>query len=127
MPKKTKTKYILIAEDEEAYARVLKYKLEEEGFKVATVINGGKALTAVHTKKPDLLLLDLIMPVMDGFDVLEKWHADPELRKVPVIVLSNLGQEEDIQRTKKLGAKDYFIKTDINIVDVIEKIKKYLS
>lgn len=122
-----KTKYILIAEDEEAYSRVLKYKLEEEGFEIVVAINGAEALTAAHTKKPDLLLLDLIMPVMDGFEVLEKWSADTGLKKVPVIVLSNLGQEEDIQRTKKLGAKDYFIKSDMNLVDMIEKIKKYLA
>lgn len=122
-----KTKYILIAEDEEAYSRVLKYKLEEEGFEIVVAINGAEALTAAHAKKPDLLLLDLIMPVMDGFEVLEKWTADPELKKVPVIVLSNLGQEEDIKKTTALGAKDYFIKSDMNLVDMIEKIKKYLA
>lgn len=118
-----KVKHILIAEDEEAYSRVLRYKLEEEGFDVATAINGAEALTAAHAKKPDLLLLDLIMPVMDGFEVLEKWSADPLLKKVPVIVLSNLGQEEDIQRTKKLGAKDYLIKSDMDLVKVVEKVK----
>lgn len=122
-----KVKHILIAEDEEAYSRVLKYKLEEEGFTVQTAINGAEALKAAQNKKPDILLLDLIMPVMNGFEVLEKWSADAVLKKIPVIVLSNLGQEEDMQRTKKLGAKDYFVKSDMNLTDVVEKIKGALA
>lgn len=121
-----KVKHILIAEDEEAYSRVLKYKLEDEGFTVSTAINGVEALKGAQNKKPDLLLLDLIMPVMDGFEVLEKWSKDAVLKKIPVIVLSNLGQEEDIKRTTALGAKDYFIKTDMELVKVVEKVRGVL-
>ena len=121
-----KVKHILIAEDEEAYSRVLKYKLEDEGFTVSTAINGAEALKGAQNKKPDLLLLDLIMPVMDGFEVLEKWSKDAVLKKIPVIVLSNLGQEEDIKRTTALGAKDYFIKTDMELVKVVEKVRGVL-
>ena len=121
-----KVKHILIAEDEEAYSRVLKYKLEDEGFTVSTAADGAEALKAVQNKKQDLLLLDLIMPVMNGFEVLEKWSKDAVLKKIPVIVLSNLGQEEDIKRTTALGAKDYFIKTDMELVKVVEKVRGVL-
>ena len=121
-----KVKHILIAEDEEAYSRVLKYKLEDEGFTVSTAINGVEALKGAQNKKPDLLLLDLIMPVMDGFEVLEKWSKDAVLKKIPVIVLSNLGQEKDIKRTTALGAKDYFIKSDVDLVKVVEKVRVVL-
>lgn len=118
-------KTILIAEDEKALARVLKLKIEKEGFGAEVVVNGEEAIEKIKKDKPNLILLDLIMPVMDGFTVLEKMKKMGN--ETPVFVLSNLGQDSDIEKAEKLGAEDFFIKSDISISKVIERIKKELG
>jgi DNA-binding response OmpR family regulator len=108
---------ILIVEDEKPLVRVLKLKLEEAGFEVQTAYNGKKALQSMQQDPADAVLLDLVMPEMDGFAVLgemkRSWSG------VPVIVMSNLDQPEDIAKAKSLGAKDFLIKTDVSVAEIV--------
>ena len=89
--------------------------------------DGEEAVNLLKTVKPSLVLLDLILPKMSGFDVLEAINSDPQLHKAPVMIISNLGQESDIERGKELGAVDYFIKAKISIDDLISEVKKKLK
>jgi DNA-binding response OmpR family regulator len=116
---------ILIVEDEKSLARALELKLSSSGFKVRVAKNGQEALDFLKSNKFDLVLLDLIMPVMSGFDVLEKMRKNND--KTPVVVTSNLGQEEDLEKVKKLGVLNYFVKSDVSIVDIIKYIKENLK
>ncbi|HSW88388.1 MAG TPA: response regulator [Candidatus Saccharimonadales bacterium] len=117
-------KLILIAEDEPAYAKILKTRLEKEGYAIVIVPNGEELLNLVRIEKSVLVVLDLIMPIKNGFEVLFEMKHDERLKMIPVLALSNLGQEEDIERAKRLGADDYLIKTDETFYDVIYRIKK---
>ncbi|MBD3280817.1 response regulator [Candidatus Dojkabacteria bacterium] len=120
MADKKSTKKILVAEDDKPISEVLKIKLDAEGFDV-TVAGDGKIATDYLTKeKYDLVLLDLIMPEMNGFDVLE-WMKK-EKTKTKVIVLTNLSQPSDVEKAKSLGASDYIIKSDIDLSRVVEMI-----
>lgn len=121
----TKAKKVLVVEDERPMAKALNLKLSRSGFEVKTVSNGQEALEILAKEKFDLILLDLVMPKMDGFRFLEKissWKQKPE-----VIVLSNLSQEEDIERVRKLGAKDYFVKSDTPIAQIVNQVRKRLG
>ncbi len=117
---------ILIAEDEGALSGVLKNKLSRHGFVVELAQDGVEAIEKIKTVHPALVLLDLIMPNKNGFQVLEEVKADPALATIPIIVFSNLNQEEDRERAKKFGAVDFWVKSDIAITDVIEKISGYI-
>lgn len=117
---------ILIAEDEGALSGVLKNKLSRHGFVVELAQDGVEAVEKIKTVHPALVLLDLIMPNKNGFQVLEEVKADPTLAAIPIIVFSNLNQEEDRERAKKFGAVDFWVKSDIAITDVIEKISAYI-
>jgi len=119
------TKKILIAEDEKPMAHALDLKLKHSGFETKVVFDGQEALEAIKAEKFDLILLDLMMPKKDGFAVLTEMKN--QQNTTPVIVLSNLSQAEDEERAKKMGAKDYFIKTDIPLTEIIEQIKKVLK
>ena len=117
-------KKVLIVDDEKPLARALELKLAHEGFDVKAVYNGTEAIDALKSDDFDLVLLDLIMPQQDGFQVLQDIQ---QLKiKTIVIVSSNLSQEEDVTRAKSLGAVDYFVKSDTTLVDIIAKIKGYL-
>ena len=116
---------ILIAEDERMMAKLLKDELEEAGFEVILAFDGIEALGKIKSDKPDLMLLDLIMPLKNGFEVLEEIHNFQGLGKMPIIVLTNLGQNKEAERAISLGAKDFLIKANINIKDVVAKVKKY--
>lgn len=122
---------ILIAEDEKVLAQVLKEEFEAEGITVLTAENGKAALEIMKSKKdrPNVVLLDLLMPVMDGFAVLEEVSNNKidNLKDIPVIVLSNLGQDEEIKRALGLGAADYFVKAQHPILEVVEKVKSFLE
>ncbi len=118
-------KKILLAEDDKPIATALELKLSSSGYSITVAENGKIAYELASKEKFDLVLLDLIMPVMDGFEVLE--HLKKDKYKTPIIVLSNLGQDEDRKRAKELGAKDYFIKSDIDLSQIIEYIQKYLK
>ena len=117
-------KKILIVEDEKPMARALELKLTHHGFLVQTAGDGQEALTILAEKKFDLILLDLIMPKIDGFTVLKNIREQKNL--TPVIVLSNLSQEEDTKRAKELGAKGFFIKSNTPIADIIGYVKEAL-
>ncbi len=119
-----KTK-ILIIEDEEALISLLKVKLEKEGFKVECAYDGEEGYKKIKESKPDLILLDIVMPKMNGYEVLEKMNEDNI--KIPVIIISNSGQPVELEKTKRLGAVDHLIKTQFNPIDVIKKIRNYLN
>ncbi len=118
-------KKILIAEDEVTIGHALELKLQRSGFATKYVCNGEEAMSAIKKEDFDLILLDLIMPKMTGFEVLESLKKMKS--KTPVIVTSNLGQIEDVARAKALGAVDYCIKADISLQAIVELIEKYLQ
>lgn len=117
---------ILIVEDDEFLRSLIARKLEGEGFAIATAVDGEKGLVAAGDK-PDLILLDLLLPGLDGFGVLKALKEKDELKKIPVIVFSNLGQREDIEKAKNLGVTDYLIKANFTLDDLVAKIKGHLG
>ncbi|MCA9381220.1 response regulator [Candidatus Dojkabacteria bacterium] len=116
-------KRILIAEDEKAIISVLSIKLESSGFIVDKAMNGKEALELLQKNEYDLVLLDLIMPIVNGFEVLE--YVKENNIDAKIIVTSNLGQEEDVKKAEGLGALDYFVKSDMTLSQIVEGIKKY--
>lgn len=114
---------VLVAEDDKFLSKAYAAKLKKSGFDVTLVGNGEEALNHIKKSRPDAILLDLMMPVKDGFDTLFELKSDENLKSIPVIVLSNLGQPEDVDRAKKLGADDYLVKSNISMKDVVDKIK----
>ncbi len=113
---------ILVVEDTELLRRMYHDKLVADGFQVSAAADGLEALTVLRTNEFDLVLLDLIMPRMGGLEVLETMNADPRLTKIPVIILTNLGEESAIQKALDLGAIDYMIKNSAKPADVSAKI-----
>ncbi len=120
-------KKILIVEDEMSIKKALAIKLEEAGFEVFESSDGKEGLEMALETKPDLVLLDIIMPKMDGLTLLKHLRADKKGRNIPVIVLSNLNDEEKIEESIKNNIFDYLIKTDWKIEEVIEKVKARLE
>ena len=120
-------KHVLVVEDDPFYSKIYKTKLAKEGIESELVSNGNEALNAVKANRPGLILLDLIMPGKDGFETLAELKADKATENIPVIVLSNLSQAEDIKRILDLGAVEYFVKANIPIQTVIDKTKQYLG
>lgn len=120
-------KKILIVEDEEILVSLLDRKLKEEGYETSLAYDGEEGLQKIKEEKPDLILLDIIMPKKGGFEVLEEMQKDREIAKIPVIVISNSGQPVEISRAIELGVKDYLIKTQFDPKEVIEKVKKQLG
>lgn len=117
---------ILIVEDNQVLVKMYKIKLDLEGFQVETASEGQEGLEKLNDFSPDLILLDLAMPGMDGFEFLEELRKNEKLKEITVIIFSNLGQESDIKRAKELGAKDYLIKVNLTPRQVVEKIRQYL-
>lgn len=118
---------ILLVEDDETLAEVYKQRLELEGFDVNHVNNGEDALATALKFRPDLVLLDVMMPKLNGFDVLDIMRQTPETRNVHIIMLTALSQPKDEQRAKDLGADDFLIKSQVVIGDVVERIKHQLN
>lgn len=123
----SKQKYILVAEDDKLYAKVYQNKLTREGYKTVVVNNGEELLKVVKKDIPDLILLDMIMPGMDGFETLKALKADTKISHIPVVVMSNLGQDSDINKAKELGADAYLVKSSVSIMDLTEKIRGLVS
>lgn len=121
------SKKILIVEDDKFLRELIVRKLLGEGYNVVEAVDGEEAIIKIKENKPDLILLDLILPGADGFEVLSKTKADPLVASIPVIVLSNLGQKEDVERGLKLGAVDYLIKAHFTPGEIVEKIKIILK
>jgi len=118
---------VLVAEDDAFLSKAYAAKLKKEDFEVILASDGEEVFDKVKSEKPDIVLLDIVMPKKNGFDVLYDLKQDQETKKIPVVILSNLGQEEDIRKGKDLGADDYLIKSNIAIQDIISKIKQVLS
>jgi DNA-binding response OmpR family regulator len=118
---------ILLVEDDVFLVEIYQKKFEMEGFKVMVATNGEKGLADAQKKKPDVVLLDILLPKLDGFAVLDKLKADPETKKIPVILLTNLGQKDDVERGLAAGAEDYLIKTHFKPSEVVDKVRKVLK
>ncbi len=122
MPKK-----ILIVEDDKFLRELIVRKLANEGYEVVEAVDGEQGVQKVKETKPDLVLLDLILPGIDGFEVLARKKEDPFVASIPVIVLSNLGQKEDVDRGLELGATDYLIKAHFTPGEIIEKVRNIIK
>lgn len=122
-----KQKMILLVEDDDNLASVYETRLQAEGFATKRVSNGEDALAAALQAKPDLILLDVMMPKVSGFDVLDILRNTPETQGVKVIMLTALSQDSDKERAESLGVNEYLIKSQVVIADVVEKIKEHLG
>jgi len=120
-------KKILLVEDEEIMTNLLQKKLVEEGYNVLTAGDGEEGLKKVKSEKPDIVLLDIVMPKKGGFEVMEEMAKSKELRKIPIIIISNSGQPVELDRAQRLGAKDWLIKTDFDPKEVVEKVVKQIG
>jgi len=120
-------KKILLVEDDEALAAVYQSRLEIEGFDIKGVNNGEEALAAAVAFRPDLILLDAMMPKISGFDVLDILRNTPETAHVQVIMLTALSQPKDKERAEALGVDDYLVKSQVVIGDVVERVKHHLG
>ncbi len=118
---------IFLAEDDVTLSNMFYTYLTEEGFDVVKATDGEEALNLISETKPSIILLDLMMPKVSGYDVLAAVKKDAVLSKIPVLVFSNLGQQEDVKKAQELGAQDYLIKAELTPDQVVEKIKKYLK
>lgn len=121
------SKKILLVEDDDSLANVYLARLEVEGFEVKRVPNGEDALAAAVEFKPDLVLLDVMMPKVSGFDVLDILRNTPETANLKIVMLTALSQENDKARADQLGADDYLVKSQVVIADVVERIKHHLG
>lgn len=120
-------KKILLIEDEELIIKLLQKKLISDGYDVSVAIDGEEGLETAKKLKPDLILLDIIMPKKNGFEVLEEMNKDPEMQKIPVIIVSNSGQPMELDRAQRLGVKDWLIKTEFDPKEVLVKIWKLIG
>ena len=116
-------KKILIIEDDKFLRKVINKKLLKEKYEVVEAVDGEQGLKAVKEKKPELVLLDLVLPEMDGFEVLAKIKKDPTISKTPVIILSNLGERDEVKKGLESGADDYLIKAHFNPGEIINRIE----
>ena len=116
-------KTVMVIEDDKFLSSLIKTRLEKDGFTVVQAFDGEAAITMLRETQPDLIVLDLIMPKVNGFEVLQMISITPQLSKTPVIILSNLAQDSDVEKARALGAKEYFVKVKISIDDLLVKIK----
>lgn len=120
-------KKILLVEDEKIMINLLEKKLIQEGYDVRVAVNGEEGLKAMREEKPDIVLLDIIMPKMGGFEVMEEMGKDPALKEIPIVIISNSGQPVELDKAKELGAKDWLIKTEFDPQEVVEKVEKQIG
>ncbi|HCX27623.1 MAG TPA: response regulator [Candidatus Portnoybacteria bacterium] len=120
-------KKIILVEDDKFLSEMYVVKLTESGFEVDVAADGEEGLNKIKEQKPDLVLLDIVLPKMDGFEVLRNIKNEPGLKNVSVIALTNLGQKEEVEKGLKLGADDYIIKAHFTPTEVVAKAKKVLE
>jgi two-component system, OmpR family, alkaline phosphatase synthesis response regulator PhoP len=120
-------KKILLAEDDKFICRAYSDGFERAGFAVTVVNDGDAVIGSLEKDKPDIIMLDIIMPSKNGFEVLGDIKMSNDFKKIPVIILSNLGQETDVDKGKELGAVDYLVKSNTSMKEVVEKIKFHLA
>ncbi len=121
------SKKVLIVEDDIHVSKVFQVQVEKAGFLSVVADDGEEALKIINAEKPDLVILDLMIPKKDGFEVLEEVRKNPVFEKVPIVIISNLGQDTDKARALGLGATEYLVKIDYSIQEIINKIKNYLK
>ena len=124
-PNKKQT--VLIVEDDEFLRSLAAKRLDKDGLNVQVAVDGETAMATAKELKPDVIVLDLILPGLDGFEVLEKIKAEESLKNVPVIVFSNLGQKEDIERAQYLGAANFLVKSNFTLDDLLDKVREQLA
>jgi DNA-binding response OmpR family regulator len=117
---------ILLVEDDQFFEKFYAHKLQEQGFEVDMAVDGVEGMQKMVQNKPDLILLDIIMPNKDGFEVLKEKGASPALKNIPVLVFSTLGQDQDVQKAKELGATDYVNKSFFDFEKLLAKINSLL-
>jgi len=118
---------ILVVEDETFLLDLYETKLEQSGYDVIKASNGEEGFSLATLEVPELILLDILMPKVDGYELLKKLKADDKTKNIPAIIFSNLSQKEEIEKGLKLGAKDYIIKTSITPTELEAKVKEYLK
>lgn len=120
-------KKILVIEDEEIMIGILEKKLSQASYAVDVARDGVDGLEKMRENKPDLILLDLIMPKLGGFGVIKKMKEDPLLKDIPIIIISNSGQPVELNKVQKLGVKDWLIKINFNPKEIIDKVRKQIG
>jgi CheY-like chemotaxis protein len=120
-------KKILFVEDESALQKTFGDLLKQEGYIMVSALNGEDGLKLAEAEKPDLILLDLILPKLHGFEVLKQLKGNPETKDIPIIVLTNLEGMGDVEKALELGAKTYLVKANYTLEEVVSKIKKALG
>lgn len=120
-------KKILVVEDETPLREALRDKLVREGYPVIEAVDGEDGLAKANQEHPDLILTDIMMPKMDGFAMIQHLQADTNLQSIPVVIVSNLGQDDDKDRAKTLGAKEFFIKADMPVADLARYVHSLLD
>lgn len=123
----TNGKKILVVEDDKFLIKAYNIKFSKAGFEVITAMDGLSGLEIARNEAPKLILLDLMLPKIDGFEFLKRMSQDEKIKNIPVIVLSNLGQQNDKDKAISLGAKDYLIKADYSLDNIIGVINKHIS
>jgi CheY-like chemotaxis protein len=123
---KNEPKKILLAEDDAFIMEIYAMKLKAEGYEVATAHDGEEAVQLAKKSIPNLIILDILMPKMDGRDVLKFLKSDGKLKTIPVVILTNVGEQDSIDEILKLGASDYLIKSNFTPDEVVEKVKKFI-
>ena len=118
---------ILIVEDEPTLQKALSVAFQQEGYEIKSALEGETGLALAKELKPNLILLDLILPKMDGFEILDELKKDESTKDIPVIILTNLESSQDIERALVLGAKTYLVKAQYSLEELVEKIKKTLE
>lgn len=118
---------VLIVEDEKMLADMYATKFTMEGYAVEKAADGAEGIELAKKAKPDIILLDVIMPKVDGFTALKELKSNPALKAIPVIMLTNLGQEDDVKKGKELGATDYYVKSNHSPSEIVKKVKDVLS
>lgn len=119
-------KKVLIAEDDIFLSQLLSTRLEKAEINVLKAFDGEEALEIIKKERPNLILLDIILPKKSGFEVAEEVASNPMLRSIPIIIISNLGQDSDIERGLALGVVEYLVKAKVSIDDLVTKVKDYL-
>lgn len=121
-------KKVLLVDDDPLIIRMYQNKLSNDGYQVATAFNGEEAFSKIAKEKPDIILLDIMMPKMNGVEVLKKLKSDDATKDIPVIILTNLGDSsEDVESAKKLGALDYVVKSDITLKELSKKVSSVIG
>ena len=123
----SESKKIVILEDDLALVTSLSRALESDGFEIYSAVDGETGLRTIAEKKPDLVILDIILPRKSGFEVMEALSADKELSKIPVMVLTNLESSQDVNRMMELGAKSFLVKTNSSLDEVLIKVKGFFK